>query len=141
VVKEAGGCVIQAHPLRQRYYIDRVILSTGCVDAIEVANGGNDREHDALAYRYAKKTGKPIIAGSDIHDVSDIYSENLFGTFFNRKLNNIGDFCKAICDNEIAGLKTDHSRFDFYGNEKITLPVEIRDKNDQIISRNRKDCV
>jgi hypothetical protein len=141
VVKEAGGCVIQAHPLRQRYYINRVILSTGCVDAIEAANGGNEREDDALAYRYAKKLGKPIIAGTDIHDVSGIYNENLFGVYFNKKINNIGDFCKAVCNNEIAGLKTDHSRFDSYGNEIITLPVEIRDKNDRIISKNWRDYV
>ncbi|MCL2759901.1 MAG: histidinol-phosphatase, partial [Treponema sp.] len=39
-VREAGGCVVQAHPFRQRDYIQRVVLSTGCVDAVEIVNGG-----------------------------------------------------------------------------------------------------
>jgi len=134
-VKEAGGCVVQAHPFRQRYYIAKVILSAACVDAIEVANGGHedDVSFDALAYQYAKKLGKPMTAGTDIHDASVIYNGEIFGVYLDKKLTCIADYVKIILNNEIAGLKTDMSRFDFHGTERIKLPVDVRDKNDRVI--------
>jgi hypothetical protein len=140
-VKAAGGCVVQAHPFRQRYYIQRVILSAGCVDAVEVANGGNDNEADALAFRYAKKLGKPMLAGSDIHNASDIYNVEIFGVYLDKKLESIGDYVKAVCNNEITGIKTEKGRLDFHGNERITLPVEIRDKDDRITGKDWKELV
>jgi hypothetical protein len=141
-VKEAGGCVIQAHPFRQRCYINKIVLSTGCVDAVEAANGGHgDTSEDALAYRYAKKIGKPIIAGSDIHEASAVYSGGIFGVYLKKKPENIADFVKAICNDGIAGIKTDKSRFNFYGNERVSIPVEIRDENDRIIKKSWKEYV
>jgi len=139
-VKEAGGCVVQAHPFRQRWYISKVVLSAGCVDAVEAANGGNDDiSFDALAWHYAKKIGKPVTAGSDIHDTSYIYNNNIFGIFLEKKPSDISDIVKAICNNEITGLKSDRWRFDLFGNENVVLPVEIRDKNDNVISGKWRD--
>jgi hypothetical protein len=141
-VKEAGGCVVQAHPFRQRYYISKVVLSTGCVDAVEVANGGNDdSSYDTLALRYAKKMNKPMVAGTDIQDSSIIYHGDIFGVCFNRKLDSIKDYVKAICNNEIAGLKTDQTRFDYYEEKELRLPVEIRDENDKVTGRNWKEFI
>jgi hypothetical protein len=141
-VKEAGGCVVQAHPFRQRHYIPRIILSTSCVDAVEVANGGHeDVSSDALAFRYAKKIGKAITAGTDIHDASDILYAELFGVYLDRKLTSIADYVKMILNNEIAGVKTDEGRLDFHGTETVKFPVEIRDKDDRIIRRNWKEFI
>ena len=141
-VKEGGGCVVQAHPFRQRAYIPRVVLSTGCVDAVEVANGGNeDVSNDALAYRYAKKLNFPMTAGTDIHDASLIYYEELFGVFVNKKLNSIADYVKIICNNEIAGIKSSHSRLDFRGNETVRIPVDVRDKDDRITGKSWKEFI
>jgi hypothetical protein len=141
-VKEAGGCVVQAHPFRQRYYIPRVVLSTGCVDAVEVANGGHESEdEDALAYRYAKKLGKPMTAGTDIHDASSVYSGGTFGVYLKEKPENIAGFVKAVCNDGIASLRTTQSRFDFFGTEKVSLPVEVRNENDRIISRQWKEYI
>jgi hypothetical protein len=141
-VRDAGGCVVQAHPFRQRYYISSVILSAGCVDAVEAANGGHDDvSYDALAYRYAKKIGKPILAGTDIHDAdSAIYSE-VYGVYLEKKLNTIDDYVKLILNNDIINIKVDNYRLDFHGHEKVRLPVEIRDVNDKIISRNWKEYI
>jgi len=138
-VKEAGGCVVQAHPFRQRYYIPRVILSAGCVDAVEAANGGHeDVSNDALACRYAKKLGKPMTAGTDMHDVSEVARSELFGVYVNKKLNTIADYVKIILNNEIADIKTDSSRLVYHGNEIVKIPVEIRDKNDKVVSKDWK---
>jgi hypothetical protein len=142
VVKEAGGCVVQAHPFRQRHYIPRIILSTGCVDAVEVANGGHeDVSNDALAFRYAKKIGKPMTAGTDIHDASDVSYAETFGVYLNKKLNSIVDYVKIILNNEIAGIKTDEGRLDYHGDETVKFPVEVRDKNDAITGRDWREFI
>jgi hypothetical protein len=140
-VKKAGGCVVQAHPFRERNYISRVILSTGCVDGIEVANRGNDASADALAYRYAKKLNKPMTAGTDIHDAKQINYENVFGVYLDKKLNSIQDYVKAVCNNEIAGLKVDESRLVFHGTENVISPVDVRDKNDVITGKSWKEVI
>jgi len=141
-VREAGGCVIQAHPFRQRYYIPRVVLSTGCVDAVEVVNGGHeDVSFDALANRYAEKIGKPVTAGTDIHSADDLLYTNIFGVYSEKKLNSIADFVNMILKNEVTGLKTNKDRLAFSGKEKVTIPVEIRDENDKITKRNWKDYI
>jgi hypothetical protein len=140
-VKNAGGCVVQAHPFRERYYISRVILSAGCVDAVEVANSANDRSADALAYRYAGKLNKPMTAGSDIHDAKQVKNENVFGVYLDKKLNSIADYVKAVCNNEIAGLKTDESRLVFHGTENVMLPVDVRDENDNVTGKSWKEVI
>jgi len=140
-VRNAGGCVVQAHPFRQRYYINRVVLSAGCADAVEVANGGNEVSFDALAFRYAQKLGLPMTAGTDIHDASLLFGGEIFGVYLPRKLNGIEDYVKMILNNEIAGVKTEQGRFNFYGDETVSAPVEIRGKNDRVISNKWKEYV
>ena len=141
-VRKAGGCVVQAHPFRQRYYISRLVLSAGCVDGIEAANGGHeDVSFDALANRYAKLLGKPVIAGTDIHDASEVYYGGLFGVYSDKKLESIGDFVNMILKNEIKGLKVDESRLDYYGNETVKIPVEIRDEEDRIMKKKDNELV
>jgi len=140
-VKAAGGCVVQAHPFRQRYYIKRIVLSTACVDAVEIANGGNDDWSDALAYRYAKKLNKPMLAGSDIHDASMIYDGEIFGVYLDKKLRNITDYVNAVCNNEIAKLKAKQAMLNYDYCENITIPVDVRDENDRVTDRDWKEYV
>ncbi|MCL2243066.1 MAG: histidinol-phosphatase [Treponema sp.] len=140
-VKEAGGCVVQAHPFRLRHYIQRIVLSTGCVDAVEVANGGNDEFSDSLAYRYAKNIGKPMTAGTDIHDASLIDGGEIFGVYLDNKLNNIKDYVKIICNNEIRDIKTYKSHIESINKKPVNIPVDIRDERDKITGRNWKELV
>lgn len=66
-VHRYGGCVIQAHPFRDRAYIPRVLLGLRYADGIEVANSGNLPFEDALARAYAQQYSLRIVAGSDNH--------------------------------------------------------------------------
>jgi hypothetical protein len=66
-VAAQGGCVVQAHPFRDRSYIRRLHLSTGTVHGVEVFNASNPIEVNIQAYRYAKNLGLSMLAGSDIH--------------------------------------------------------------------------
>jgi hypothetical protein len=131
-VRAAGGCVVQAHPFRQHHYIRRIILSAGCVDAVEAANGGNhEQSYDALAARYARRLGLPQTAGSDIHDVRQFKDGDIFGVYLENKMQTIDDYVAAICGNRIAGLNISPGRCDYHGDEKVSLPVDIRDRGDR----------
>ncbi|MDR0315521.1 MAG: PHP domain-containing protein [Treponema sp.] len=131
IVRAAGGCVVQAHPFRQHNYIRKIILSSGCVDAVEAANAGNhEQSYDALAMRYARHLQLPVTAGSDIHEARQLYEGTVFGVYLDRKLDNISGYVEVILKNSIAGIKTTPGRCDFHGDEKVSLPVEVRDQND-----------
>jgi len=141
-VKAAGGCVIQCHPFRQHSYISRIILSSGCVDAVEAANATNsEQSYDALAMRYAQKLRLPYTAGSDMHDVRKITPNGVFGVYIKNKIKTINDFISAICNNNITGIKISEGRCDYFGDEKVGIPVVIRDKNDHVTGKNLKDIL
>ena len=131
-VHAAGGCVVQAHPFRQRVYITKLILSTGCVDAVEAANAANhEQSFDALAMRYAQRLGLPVTAGSDIHDVRQIWSGGVFGVYTKEKINVIGDYVNAVCNNGISGISVSEGRCNYHGGGEARIPVVVRDSNDR----------
>jgi len=130
-VRRYGGCVVQAHPFRQYFYINCIHLSSGCVDAVEAANAGNERSFDALAWEYAKKLGLPVTAGSDIHSVLDVRQETVLGVYLKKRMRTITDYIDAIRNNALDGLKTPAGRFDLYGDEAVVLPIDIRDNEDR----------
>lgn len=66
-VHRCGGCVIQAHPFRDRAYIAKVLLARQYCDGIEVANAINHAQNDVCAWRYAKEYDLPVTVGSDNH--------------------------------------------------------------------------
>ncbi|MDR0567976.1 MAG: PHP domain-containing protein [Spirochaetaceae bacterium] len=136
-ISQYGGCVVQAHPFRQHYYINTVHLSTGCVDAVEAANAGNhSQSYDALAMRYAQKLRLPVSAGSDIHRAEDVRAGETFGVYLPQKLTSILDYVKAVRERRITGLHIPPGRCDYSGNETITLPVDIRDAQDKSTRKN-----
>ena len=122
---------MQAHPFRHADYIRGIHLSTGCVDAVEAANGGNEPAWDALAMRYARNLELPVTAGSDIHHVNQIETGPLFGVYLEERMRSIADYVKAVKEKRIAGLRLPPGRCDFTGHEVISLPVDIRDGNDR----------
>jgi hypothetical protein len=93
------------------------------MNAVEVANSGNQRTFDALAWAYAKKVKAPATAGSDIHLAASIRDETVFGVYLEKKIETIGDYVKAIKNNAIAGLKFPAGRCDLQGDEVISVPV------------------
>ena len=88
-----GGCVVQAHPFRDRSYISRIRLNTRCVDGVEVFNAANAMAENVQAYRYAKNLNLPMLAGSDIHSVP---APVIAGVGFDTPLQNELDFAGRI---------------------------------------------
>jgi hypothetical protein len=130
-VHKAGGCVVQAHPFRAAAYISTIHLSPKLCDAVEIANGGNEPEWDALASEYAKRIGLPVTAGSDIHHVEQIDNGPIFGVCFENKLETIHDYVNAVRTNSITALRIPPDRAVFHGYEQPDLSVDIRDENNR----------
>jgi predicted metal-dependent phosphoesterase TrpH len=70
--KSIGGVSIVAHPFRT-YGMGEQARNYK-VDAIEVLNGGSSKEANAQAKEFAKALGLPGTAGTDAHQVSELFS-------------------------------------------------------------------
>lgn len=134
-VHQGGGCVVQAHPFRDRSYISAIRLSTGCVDAVEGCNAANSPENDALAVRYAGVLGLPVTAGSDIHKTHHWQDDEMMGVVFDRPLASARDYVSAILEKRPFGLKVPPGRGQWRDGLYISLPVDIRDAMDRSTGR------
>lgn len=105
-VHRAGGCVIQAHPFRDRGYIDKVLLGWQFCDGIEVVNTNNTPQNDARAWRYAKEYELPVIVGSDnhFHEWAEESRDRLSAIVLDQPLGNAKDFVQMILRKEKLGL-------------------------------------
>jgi predicted metal-dependent phosphoesterase TrpH len=72
--KSIGAVCIIAHPYRE--YGMGNLARNYKVDAIEVLNGGSTAEANKEAKELAKSLGLPGTAGSDAHQVSELFSVN-----------------------------------------------------------------
>jgi len=131
-VSAAGGCVVQAHPFRQHYYISLITLCPKLVHAVEAANAGNnDDSYDALAFAYAKSAGLPVTAGSDIHRACDLKRSAPFGVYIDKKITSIAGYVDAVRGNSISGLHVRPGRLALSGKPSVSLPIKIRDEHDK----------
>jgi predicted metal-dependent phosphoesterase TrpH len=70
--RSIGGVSIVAHPFRTYGMGERA--KDYKVDAIEVLNGGSSKEANTQAKDFAKTLGLPGTAGTDAHQVSELFS-------------------------------------------------------------------
>ena len=108
-VHRQGGCVIQAHPFRMRYYMSRIRLGLLFCDGIEAANAGNEPLQDARAWRFGKDKGLVMTAGSDNHHART--DAPLYGVELEKRLTSIFDYVKIIMKKEEIGLHVPRDRF------------------------------
>ena len=132
-VHAAGGCVIQAHPFRERDYIHMIHLSTKCVDAVEGVNSANSLESNGLAMRYAKLLGLPVTGGSDNHCADNMRYDRLAGVAFDKPLESIHDYVDAILERKPFSLHAQPENMLWREDMAPSLPVEIRGEGDQVI--------
>ena len=120
-VHRAGGCVIQAHPFRDRDYIWYLLLARQFVDGVEVANAGNLPYNDAAAYRYAQAYGFPMTAGSDNHYAGHAKESRdaMMGVILPERLTCIQDYVRMIREHQPISLHVPPGRFDLTGKEPI----------------------
>ena len=75
LMHQDGGFIVQAHPFRERNYIDHIQLYPRDVDGVEVFNGAqkNDDYMNDRGKLYAMMYELPQTAGSDSHCVTDAF--------------------------------------------------------------------
>ena len=132
-VHGAGGCVVQAHPFRERDYIQTIHLSTRCVDGVEGVNSANSPECNGLAVRYAALLGLPVTAGSDNHCAETMRLEKLSGVAFEKPLLSIRDYVSAILEKMPCGVHAQPENLVWREEAVPRLPVEFRGEGDQVI--------
>lgn len=95
-VHEAGGIVVQAHPYRERWYVN---MSVGpradLVDGIEVYNAGNKPGEDAKALALAKTGNYILTSGGDVHWEQDAHI-GAAGIYLPRRVKNEWEFVQAL---------------------------------------------
>lgn len=77
MMREDGAFVIQAHPFRERGYIDHFQLFPRDIDGVEGINaahtGEEGKKMNERAILYAKMFDLPVTAGSDSHHTDQLY--------------------------------------------------------------------
>ena len=110
-VKAEGGYVFQAHPFRERNYMNEVKIHPHHSDAWEIANSGNRSYMDILAKRMAEEFGLPGTAGSDTHHTYGEKARTFFGVEFDTPVTSISDYAKRIVSGSGYRLHVPEDRF------------------------------
>lgn len=113
-----GGCVVQAHPFRDRDYIHAIHLGLTRADAFEAYNAANYQEHDRQTYAWAKHHDLTMTSGSDIHAAAQYEDSQLGGVRFDQRLHKVGDYVEAIRSQVPRSLRTLPGRFE----GEVTMP-------------------
>ena len=139
MVHQGGGCVIQAHPFRDRGYIPRILLGKRFCDGIEVANAGQTSTNDYPALKYAREHDLLMIAGSDNHHscMEKNPPEKLFGIEPNEKLTSIHDLVRIIRNREPIGLHVPKDRFMLEAGAALEREVFWLDENENAVPDTR----
>lgn len=139
-VHRYGGCVIQAHPFRDRGYIPKILLGKRFSDGIEVANAGQFPYNDAAALRYAQEYDLLMIAGSDNHlsNGEKWQPDKLMGIELENRLENIGDLVSIIRNRGPIGLHVPEGRFTVQPEDQLKVEVCWLDENENAIPDHRE---
>ena len=73
MMRRDGGFVVQAHPFRERDYIDHFQLFPRDIDAVEAINAANAPGENDRAFQFAKMFDLPVTSGSDSHHTHLLY--------------------------------------------------------------------
>lgn len=96
-VHDWGGLVFQAHPFRNRRYIDMTRPPRDdVVDGFEVYNASNDSPIENLpAFRVAKEKGLLMLSGGDVHFI-EAFALSMAGMAFPYRVRSGKEFVDAI---------------------------------------------
>lgn len=138
-VHREGGCVIQAHPFRDRAYIPRILLGPDYADGIEVANASNRPYNDAYAHRYARALGLFTIAGSDNHQSGTgcWTADQVLGVETEERLADMRDFAARVRDGRGLRPILPPGRFDVDPNTAPRLESYWLDETESAVPTGR----
>lgn len=100
VIHADGGLVVQAHPFRERDYLNTIYLNPETCDAMEGYNSFNHDYNNYNAEVYCRQNNIFMTAGSDLHHIGSTDSDNLYGMEFDTPLTSANDYVKRILNRE-----------------------------------------
>lgn len=100
VIHADGGLVVQAHPFRERDYLNTIYLNPETCDAMEAYNTFNYDYNNHNADIYCKKNNIFMTAGSDMHHIGSTDISNLYGMEFDTPLKDEKDYVRRILNRE-----------------------------------------
>ena len=99
-VRKSGGLVVQAHPFRERSYLNAIRLNPDTCDAMEGYNAFNEPYQNGNAELYCTRNNIFMTAGTDLHRIGSINEHGPYGMQFDRPLNCEADYVRAILNRE-----------------------------------------
>ena len=96
LMAENGAFVVQAHPFRERDYIDHIRLFPRSVHAVEVINTSNSDFSNEMSKLYADMYQLPQVAGSDNHTGGNM--KHLAGVETEDPINCEADYARMVKD-------------------------------------------
>ena len=107
VVHAAGGLIYQAHPYRDRPYINRPypLECLDKLDGIEVYNAGNYPEWNAPAWALADELGLACVSGSDGHSTD---TAGRAGIATRERIRNNDDLIRILKSGDYTILQGEH---------------------------------
>ena len=100
LIRDAGGCLVHAHPFREADYIPYIKLLPYHVDAAETYNGGNHPEWNDRAEWFAEQYHLPQTSGSDAHTTEQFSG----GILTAADIRSTEDYPAVVRGGGIAGL-------------------------------------
>lgn len=96
-LRKAGALVVQAHPYREAFYLDRMTLLPFAVDGIEAINACEGDRSNGLAKTLACAYDLPCTGGSDIHGKGQ---KKLAGMEFETPITSSKDYAARVMRGE-----------------------------------------
>lgn len=96
-LRKAGALVVQAHPYREAFYLDRMTLLPFAVDGVETVNACEKERSNELAKTLACAYGLVVSGGSDIHGREQ---QKLAGMEFETPLASSEDYAARVLRGE-----------------------------------------
>ncbi len=106
-IRKNGGITVCAHPFRDRFYISNPDIppNPDLFDGIEVYNQFNRPEENQKAFEFAKKHGKIMTSGGDVHAAEDV---GFSGIDFSVEINSYEDFIAALKNGDYKIIKNEN---------------------------------
>ena len=96
LMAENGGFVVQAHPFRERDYIDHIRLFPRSVHAVEIINAANSDFSNKMSKIYADMYELPQVAGTDNHTAGR--TKHFAGVETEEPINCEADYARMVKD-------------------------------------------
>lgn len=98
-VHNEGGVVIQAHPYRDRFYINMdVEPREDLIDGVEVYNAANSHSENLKALKLAQRINKIVTSGGDVHFAGNAIRQEA-GILLPRRVSSSKEFSQALMEN------------------------------------------